>query len=212
MPGHCRFRSAQSAHAHRHCPSPPAWRQGPPLAVRAHDPAGAGNRLPRGGRIRPARDAVAAGRSLLVPGLRLRAGLRLAFQRRDHHRLRRAQGGHQGPGAGSGPVRRRWQGRSLAQDARANPVRLRQAGAGSRAAGAGQQAFGQGGQHRPAGRLPALSSQFLLYPGRTLERGPAGHERRQRHGAPLPLDQRKSGLLRRGAPCRPKSPAPRTRR
>ena len=51
---------------------------------------------------------------VLVPGVRLRARLRLALERRHHHGVRRAQGGGARPPGGLRPVRRRRQGRRRA--------------------------------------------------------------------------------------------------
>ena len=174
----------------------PAWLFGRMVAPRARDPGPRGRRLWRG------RGARAPVRPVLVPGLRLRARLRLAFQRRHHHDLRRDQGGGARARGRVRLRRRRRQGRGLAQDALRDRARLRAAGAGSGGAGQGEPALGQGRQHGGAGRPPALPPLLPLHPRRGLVRGPAGHVRRGRHGAALPLAGRSGDELRRGAACR----------
>ncbi len=177
-------------------------RPGAGLAVRAHGAPRARDPGPRGRRLWPGRGAGAAVRPVLVPGVRLRARLRLAFQRRHHHDLRRDQGGGARARGRLRLRRRRRQGRGLAQDARRDRARLRAAGAGSGGAGQGEPALGQGRQHRGAGRPSALPPLLPVHARRRLVRDPAGHVRRGRHGAALPLAGRSGDELRRGAACR----------
>src|SRR5437588_273478 len=79
--------------AYRHRITSASHRQGTAVALLAHDETLARDRdLPRprargGGRTPPAR------RSVLVPGLRVRARLRLALEWRDDHGLWRREGG-----------------------------------------------------------------------------------------------------------------------
>ena len=58
---------------------------------------------------------------------------------------------------------------------------------------------GEGRQRRGAGRLSALSPRVLLHGGGRLVRRAAGDERRDAHGAPLPLALRHVDELRRRA-------------
>src|SRR3974390_971397 len=78
------------------CPSAVALGEGPAVAVPADDQA-----RPRGDagprpRVRSGRDAPPAVGPLVVPSVRLRAGLRLAQQRSDDGHLRSAERGGQG--------------------------------------------------------------------------------------------------------------------
>ncbi len=189
--------SALAAHRGRE----PAAAHGPgaALAVRPHGPARARGPGAPGRRVRPRGGAAPPVRSVLVPGVRLRARLRLALERRHHHGVRRAQGGGARPPGGLRPVRRRRQGRHLAPDARRDHGRLRGPGARAGAAGQGEPARRQGRQHRGAGRPPALPPQLRVHAVRQLVRGAAGHVGRHPDRAPLSLAERRPRELRRRA-------------
>ena len=136
----------------------------------------------------------AALRSVLVPGVRLRARLRLALERRDDDRLRRGEGRpartSSATSASSSPAaraprraRRRAEiAARLRAPRRATPQPLVYA----------SRIVGEGRQRRRAGRLPALSPRVLLHAGRRLVRRAAGDERRERHGAALSLAVRRA--------------------
>ena len=95
----------------------PAFRQSAAVVVPANDQAGPRDHDGDRGRVRPGRDAAATGRPVVVPGLGLRAGFRLAqFRRHDGH-LRRAEGGGQEVRSRSGHFRGRRQRRRQPQDA-----------------------------------------------------------------------------------------------
>ena len=111
---------------------------------------------------------------VLVPGVRLRARLRLALERRHHHGVRRAQGGGAGPSGGLRPVRRRRQGRGRRAGRRPRSRRLR--GSGARASS----------WSRPAGSPPkwttprcrtatSCTTTLRVHAVRQLVRGAAGH-------------------------------------
>ena len=139
------------------------------------------------GRVRARRDAAAALRSVLVSGVRLRARLRLALERRDDDGLRGGEGRAQGHRAGAGLLRRRRQRGGVAQDARtrspAHCDRLaRRAGRWSTRAGPPRRSTA-----RPF--RTAISSITMCSSSRRgrLVRRPAGDERRERDGAPVSL-------------------------
>ena len=142
--------------------------------------------LPRQ-RVRHAGGAAPALGSVLVSGLRLRARVRLAFERRDDDGVRRGEGraartstatsGSSPPAARARPRARR----------RARSPRLRAHRPRPAAARLRQPDRRQGGQRGGAGRLPALSPRLLLHRRRRMVRRAAGDERCDPHGAPLPL-------------------------
>ena len=77
--------------------------------------------------VRRARGAAPDVRSVLVSSIWLRAGLRLAFQRRDDHRVRRRQGIAARGGTRMGPLRGRRKRRRLEEKPCADYRRLRPA-------------------------------------------------------------------------------------
>src|SRR5262249_36858693 len=76
-------------------------------------------------RARGSRGSAAAVGSVLVSGVRLRARVRLALERRDHHRVRRGQGRAEGRRRRARLLRRGRQGQRVAEDAAADRRILR---------------------------------------------------------------------------------------
>ena len=85
----------------------PPWREGPGLAVLAHGSPLPGNPDPHRRGVRRPRSAAPHVRSVLVSSIWLRAGFRLAFERRDDDRVRRRQRVAARDRARVGPLRRR---------------------------------------------------------------------------------------------------------
>src|SRR5262249_29062464 len=127
----------------------------------------------------------------------MRARVRLAFERRDHDRLRRGQGRTERPRLRAWVLRGRREGRSVAQDAAADRRRVRSDRPRRDAAGLRQPHPGAGGQRRRARPVPAVSPRVLLHIGRQLVRRAAGDERCDAHGAALSLAVGQREELRR---------------
>ena len=178
------------------CPPAAALGKGPALALQADDQAGRGRDHGHRRGVRPGRDAPPAVRPLVVPGLRLRAGLRLAQQRRDHRHLRGAEGGGQDAAATTWAS---WWPAARAPPAAKRPRRSphaadRHAISDRRAADLRLADERQGRFGRRAGRIWHLPPQVLLHARGAVVRGPAGHGREKRLGPALSL----AGRERRG--------------
>ena len=123
----------------------------------------------------------------LVPGLWLRARLRLAFERGDDDSVWRAQGGPVEEGGRARPVRRRRKGKGVEKDtARAREFR-RAPRDGWRPARIQQPDGREGRFGRCAGWVRHLPPQLLPHARRRMGSGAAGHARRRRHRPALPL-------------------------
>ncbi len=173
------------------------------MALRTHGPPLARDRGTRRGGTRPGRDAPPPLGSILVPGVRMRPRVRLAFERRHDDRLRRVEGRDPRLGGRLRVLRRRRQGRDLSQDAGGDRRRVRDAVPRSRVSRVRQPHGRESRQRGRAGRVSALPPFVPLHAGRPLVRRPAGDERRDRNGAAVPGRATRSRAISSTSPTRP---------